>query len=306
MLKLGPVSFDAVPPAALAARRAALGIAVWILLLGGGVASSYAAFGDRNSAFEANTSETARRDAVRAMPFDKLSATDKARVESVIADVSIFRRMPTRVIDCEPALYLFLVRHPDVVVNIWEIMKASRLKVRQTGPAQFQVTEAGGTVANMEILCSSRDTQLVYGEGTYQGPLFARAIRGRAVLLLKTATARDADGRFHITSRLDSFVSIEPGGIELLTKTIHPIIGKTADNNFIQTLNFVGSLSRTIETNNRGVQRLATRLEHVPPPVRTQFAELAASLGQKATAAADSDKPSGDETAARLQGTSDR
>jgi hypothetical protein len=158
----------------------------------------------------------------------------------------------------------------------------------------------------MEILFSSRDTQLVYGEGTYQGPLFARSIKGRAVLLLKTNTVRDSEGRFHITSRLDSFVSIEPGGIELLTKTIQPIIGKTADNNFIQTLNFVGSLSRTIETNSRGVQRLATRLDHVPPPVRTQFAELAASLGQKTTASADPRTPDIEETAARLHETSDR
>jgi hypothetical protein len=28
-------------------------------------------------------------------------------------------------------MHLFLVRHPDVVVNIWEVMKLSRLQLRQ-------------------------------------------------------------------------------------------------------------------------------------------------------------------------------
>jgi hypothetical protein len=83
---------------------------------------------------------------------------------------------------------------------------------------------------------------------------------------------------------LDSFVTIEPITVELLTKTIQPIVGKTADNNFVQTVNFVGSLSRTIEVNSLSVQRLAGRLEHVPPDVRSQFAGLAAHLAQKTAA----------------------
>ena len=262
--------------------------------------------GARSNPFEASTSNAARRDAIRAMPLEKLDAQDKARVESVLADVSIFRRMPVKVVDCDPDLYLFLVRHPDVVVNMWEVLKVSKLQLRQTGPAHFQIAEASGTTADLEILYSSPDTHLIYGEGTYRGPLLARPVKGRGVLLLKSGYVRETDGRYYVTSRLDSFVAIEPGAVELITKAAHPLFGKTADNNFSQTVAFLGALSRTIEINNRGAQRLATQLLRVQPEVRDRFAELAAGIAARAATAAARQKTARADVANRPDGKKQR
>jgi hypothetical protein len=81
-------------------------------------------------------------------------------------------------------------------------------------------------------------------------------------------------------------LTIEPMGAELLGKTVSPLMGRTVDNNFIQTVAFAGSLSRTAEVNGRGVQRLATQLTHVQPEVRTQFSELAGKMASKGKAVA--------------------
>jgi hypothetical protein len=230
---------------------------------------------------EASTSEAARRDAVRSIPLDKLSAEDRAKVESVLANVSIFRRMPVRVVDCDPDMYLFLVRHPDVVVNIWEVFRISQLRLREAGDEQFRVVETDGATVNFKFVHKSHDVHVVYGEGVYQGPLLPRAVKGRGVLVLKTGYVRETNGRYYVTSRLDSFVSIEPAGAELVTKTMSPVLGKTVDSNFVQTLAFLGSLSRTAEVNSHGVQRLGEQLTHVQPDVRKRFVELAADMPQK-------------------------
>ena len=105
-----------------------------------------------------------------------------------------------------------------------------------------------------------------------------RRVTGRGVLVLKCGYVRETNGRYYITSRMDTFLTIEPVGIELLGKTVSPLMGKTVDNNFLQTVAFLGSLSRTAETNGRGVQRLAMQLKHVQPDVRDQFAEIAFKL----------------------------
>ena len=52
-------------------------------------------------------------------------------------------------------------------------------------------------------------------------------------LVLKTGYVRETDGRYYVTSRLDTFLSVERGGVELLTKTLHPLVGNIADNNFL-------------------------------------------------------------------------
>ena len=235
----------------------------------------------RSNPLEASTSEAARQDAIRSIPLDKLAAEDRAKVESVLSTVSIFRRMPVKVVDCDPDLYLFLVRHPDVVVNIWELMKLSRLQLRQIDENQFQITEPAGTVAKFGFVYRSHDTHVLYGEGKYEGPLMTRPVKGRGVLVLKCGYVRETNGRYYITSRLDCFLTIEPAGAELIGKTVSPLMGKTADNNFVQTVAFVGSLSRTAEVNSRGVQRLAGQLTHVQPEVRSQFADVAGQRGRR-------------------------
>jgi hypothetical protein len=243
----------------------------------------------RHNASEANASDAARRDAMRSIPLEKLSRADRAKVGAVLSNVSVFRRMPIKVVDCDPNVYLFLVRHPDVVVNIWEVFNISRLRLQQTAENQFQLAEPAGAAAKLQFVYRSHDTHVVYCEGTYEGPLLARPVKGHGVLVLRSGYVRETNDRYYIASRLDCFLSVEPLGAELFTKAISPLAGKTVDNNFVQTLDFVASLSRTAEVNGRGVRRLASQLSRVEPEVRAKFAELAAPMCEKPSLA---DRPS--------------
>ncbi len=233
--------------------------------------------------YRATSSRAARQRAIASIPIAKLDGPARAKVRSVLSDISVFRRMPIRVIDCDPDLYLFLVRHPDVVVNIWEVLKISHLTLKQIGAGTYRVAESAGTLANVEFLYSTHDTQVIYAEGSYDGPLCAWPVKGRCLMVLKSGYVRETDGRYYITNRLDTFLSVESVGAELLTKTLQPLMGKTADANFVQTMAFLGSLSRTAEVNCRGVQRLAAKLTRVRPEVRLQLAELAAGVAEKST-----------------------
>jgi hypothetical protein len=237
----------------------------------------------RPDPFRADTSLAARQHAVQSIPFERLDAQARAKVASVLSNVSVFRRMPVRVVDCDPDLYLFLVRHPDVVVNIWEVLRISDLRLRQTAAGTYRVAESAGTLATVEFLYRSHDTHVIYAEGSYEGPLFARPVNGRCLMVLKSGYVRETNGRYYVTNRLDVFLNVEPGGAELLTKTIHLLTGQVADTNFVQTVAFLGSLSRTAEVNHPGVERLATKLAHVEPEVREQLARLAAEVARKST-----------------------
>ena len=238
----------------------------------------------RPDPYRATTSREARQNAVQAIPVEKLEAADRAKVACVLSNISVFRRMPIGVIDCDPDLYLFMVQHPDVIVNIWEVLKISRLRVREVGPDTYQVTDSAGTLATVRFLYRSHDTHLVYAEGSYEGPLATRLVKGSCLMVLRTGYVRETDGRYYITSRLDTFLCVEPGGMELLAKAFQPLVGKVADNNFLQSVAFLGSLSRTAETNTLLVERLSTKLANVQPELRQRLAELAAEVARKSAA----------------------
>lgn len=229
-----------------------------------------------------STSQAARDNAVQAIPLRQLDAPTQALVQEVLGNVTIYRRMPVRVIQCDPDLYLFLTEHPDVVVDIWQVLRLSQISLKQLDADSYQIIDAAGTNGTIRFLHRSFDTHLMYVEGTYEGPMSVKPVHGRGILLLKSGYVREADGRYYVTCRLDTFMQVEPGGAELLTKTFQPLVGKIADLNFTQTAAFVGSLSKTAEVNTLGVQRLASRLNGVQPEVRQQFAELAEQVADRA------------------------
>ncbi len=233
---------------------------------------------------QATSSRQAREEAVAALPVEKLDESSRAKTSAVLSSVTAFRRMPTQVIPCDPELYLFCVQHPDVVVNIWEVLGVTQMKLRQTGENTYAMEDGVGTKCTLYYLHCSSDTHLLYAEGVYDGPLFSKKVHGRGLMLLRTGYAREPDGRHFVTARLDTFLQLEPGALEVFTKTLQPLVGKVADGNFVQTAGFLGSLSKTADVNARGLQRLATKLEGVQPEVRQAFAEVAARASQRSAA----------------------
>ncbi len=241
-------------------------------------------------ATQGTSSSALRKNAVQSIPFDKLDADSRAKVNSVLSNVSVYRRLPIRVVNCDPDLYLFLVRHPDVVVNIWEVLGVAQIQLRQVDIDTFRIVEAEGTVATLEFLYHSRDMQIVHGKWTYTGPLLSRKITGTCLAILKTGYTKGSDGKYYITSRVDGFLSVDSGGAEMLVRTLQPLVVKNVDNNFIQTVAFLGSMSKTAEVNLGGMQRLVGRLTRVQSETRQQLSDVVASVAQRATANATAKK----------------
>lgn len=230
----------------------------------------------------ATSSRAAREDALRSIPYNKLPPESQAKVNAVLANVSMYRRMPTQVTRCDPDLYLFMVNHPDVTVNLWQVLDVTSIQLQQTGPQTFRANDGQGTKGDVEFLYRSQDLNLVYATGTYEGPLFANPVRGSCLLVLKSGYQRDADGQDYVVSQLDVFFNLDHVGLDLLTKTVHPLVGKSADYNFIESANFLATLTRTGELKPAAMQQLAGKLTRISPQNRDEFAQLMAALPQKA------------------------
>lgn len=239
-------------------------------------------------ASKASTSAAARADAVKSIPLDQLDAQTRATVSDVVKKAGIFRRMPISVVDCDPNLYLFLVRNPEVVVNIWQVMKVTTVSIERTKPGVYRATDGAGTACNIQFVHSSPDTHVILADGAYSGPLFLRPVKARCVIVLKSGYVKETDGRHYVTSRMDTFIDLDSVGVELFAKTVQPLVGKAADHNFTETSGFFGTLSRAAERNPAGVQRLSAKLTKIDPKVRDEFVKQAAAIAAPAPAAGDS------------------
>ncbi len=219
---------------------------------------------------------------MREIPFHRLTPEAKQRIGSVIERPSMFRRMPINVVDCDPNLHRFLVRHPEVIVNIWQLMGITKVECDRIGPYTVDAKDGVGTVTKVELVYGDKNTHLIYCEGEYEGPLFRRPLTGRCVLLLKSDYKQDKEERWNVTNRLAIFLQVDHVGVDVFTRTLHPLLGKSADINFVESTNFLERISQTSEANGPGMQRLSSRLDNVDADVRQRFAELTSLIHEGA------------------------
>lgn len=227
---------------------------------------------------KASTSREDRAEAAREIPFDRLTEEARTRIKKVVDNPSMFRRMPVNVVDCDPKMYRFLIRYPEVVVNIWQLMGITKVDTTRVGPFLLNASDGVGTVTNIELVYGDHDTHVLYCEGYYEGPLFRKQLTGRCVLLLRSGYQQDERQEWQITNRMDVFLQVDNMAVDAVTRTVHPLLGKSADLNFVQSTEFLERISTTTKENGPGMCRLAERLDKVQPEVRQQFAELATEI----------------------------
>lgn len=228
------------------------------------------------------SSREARDEAVRTIPFARLDPEARAKISRVLSATTLYRRLPAQMIECDPNLYVFLVEHPDLVVNIWEVLGISEVSVERLNDTTFSANDKAGTLGRMEFLHCSPELHLVYAEGSYDGPLFGRTIKGKTLLLLRNRYFRNADGRLYVRCQLDAFLHVENIGVGVLAKTLQPLVGAAADHNFRETAAFLATVSRAAEVNHAGMQRMAAKLTSVDEADRDEFAALTEEMAVRA------------------------
>jgi hypothetical protein len=260
-----------------AARSAAAGLAVGLAL----VCSSFCSVTRAASPdmVDSNTYD----DAVRNIPFDKMTDEAQGRLWKIVAQPSLYRRLPITKVETDPDLYVFLIRYPEVIVNMWDLMGVTKVKIRRTGEFTFDASDGAGTTSQVELIYGDRETHVMMADGSYEGPLFKRLIHGRCVLLLRSAYGRGPNDQTQVPHQLDMFVQMDNVGADLMAKTLHPLVGQTADHNFVEASRFLGQVSQAASTRPSGMQQLAQKLTKIDPTVRQRFATISAETYQRAS-----------------------
>ncbi len=231
------------------------------------------------SSMRASSSLKSRQEAMQFIPFDQLTAAKREKIRKVIDRPSVYRRLPIQWTATDPKLFTFLVRYPEVVINMWQLMGATNIKFQRTGPYTFEMNDGAGTSSRVELVYGTPKLHVFYAEGFYDGSLLPRRVQGKCVMVLTTGSSEE-QGRLLLSSRLDVFVQADRLGVELLAKTLHPLMGSTIDKNYSDTVRFASQVSRATTQNRAGIERFTARLANVDPAIRRRFNELTAQLNE--------------------------
>ena len=229
-----------------------------------------------------STSRQARDEAIRAFPLAGLSPEDRAKVTAVLDDVTLYRKLPTQIIECDAALYRYLIEHPEVVISMWRVMGITDIKLDKIDTTSYQADDNAGTKGVLRFLLRSPEVHVLYGDGKYDGALLPRAVRGQTVFLLRNTATTDKFGRTTIQCRLDSFIRMENVTVELLARTFQPLVGHVADHNYRETAVFLNRIHRAAQVNPEGLTQLVEQLDGVDKDTAKAFNKIADDVAAKA------------------------
>ena len=221
-----------------------------------------------------------RQQGIAAVPLELLTQETQAKLQPVLDKPSIYRRLPKMSIECDADYFRFLVRHPEVVVEIWKLMGVTKMDTARTGPFNLESNDGAGTISDLELVYGDGEKHIFFGTGTYEGPLLRKKLTGRCVLVMQTQHATDDKGKPTAICQLDVYLKVDNVAAGVIARSLQSLVGPTADHNFVESLKFVERLHGTTVRNGPGVQLMGERLD-LQPNVLTGFQQVAGLAFQR-------------------------
>jgi hypothetical protein len=246
-----------------------------------------AAGGPATRSDSGSSSREARRRALEAVPLDRIAEPQRKAIEPCLRAATLYRRLPVETVTCDADLLDFALAKPEAIVDIWRVLGISRLTLDPVGPRQWRLSDGYGTVGVLRLVHQERQGRggllVFHGRGAYTGPLSPKNLTGSCVLLVRYGPAMPAvDGRQRQIVQIDTFLDMDGVGLEIVTRTLQPLIVRSAASNLHEICLFMSTLSDSARTNPEGVAQLAGRLQQTDAADRQTLATIARRAAQPA------------------------
>ena len=238
-----------------------------------------------------SSSRESRRQAIAALPLEKMAEPQRRAIEKALRATTLYRRLPAQTFVCDADLFEFAIESPESIVDIWRVLGISRLALDPAGPDQWRLADGYGTVGMLRLLHHERQshkgTLVFHGRGAYTGSLAPKPLSGACLLIVQHKPAAPAaDGRPRQQIQIDAFVDVDGMGLEIVTRTLQPLIVRSAASNLHEICLFLSTLSEAATENPEGVVHLASRLTRTTPEDRQSLAMIARTAGKNSPLAA--------------------
>ena len=222
------------------------------------------------------STKAVRKQAIAELFLDRLNPEGQRKSQALIKNMGMFRRLPTISFECDPDVYRYFVKNPDVAVSTWRAMDISQFQLQESGLNQYRADAGDGSVGNVELLLQSPTETLIHCDGAFKSPLLPKPIVARSLMRLQTTFAKDNDGRIIGTHSGDVFVEFPSHAVEAVAKVIAPVSHNIADRNFKQMTLFVHLMSQAMAKRPDWIEVVGNKLDGIPKQKQQEFLDIGA------------------------------
>jgi hypothetical protein len=222
--------------------------------------------------------ESCRR-AIDDLPLERMQPQSRQLIEPFRTSTTLHRRLPVETLRCDRALVEFVLQKPEALVDVWRVLGISRVSLDPAGPGAWRLADGYGTTGLVRLLHQERGPGggllVFHGQGGYSGPLAPRELTGACLLVVRHAPAAGGGGEPAWRIEIEAFLAVDGLGLEIVTRTLKPLIIHSAAANVHEISLFVSQFARAAARNPAGVARLAERMPCTDPADRRMLVAVA-------------------------------
>jgi hypothetical protein len=201
------------------------------------------------------------------VPLDELTPPIRERVRSVLEHPTLSSRGPLEAFHCRPALYFWLLDHPDLAVRLWRGLGAKCTDIQARGDNSFVWKDPQGEVYWQAVVRTARQ-RVWYAEGRVKPGTMLPSVSIRAVVVLTHQEGTDGQGKPAMRHQMDMVLHTDSRAVSLATRLFGASAPHLAEEYVGQLEMFFGAL--------------AWYLTQHPDRATALFEELKQSVGSNA------------------------
>jgi hypothetical protein len=174
----------------------------------------------------------------------------------VIADPTLFGQGPSEAFAGQPAVYFWLLDHPDRGMRAWRRLGAQCSEIRDQGDNRFSWTDGQGSEVHWVTVYETRTSRIWYAEGHVRPAGLLPAIHIQAVLDLKHGTRVDSLKRTVISHQAEIFLKIDSKAAVLVTRLLGSSAPRLAEQFLGQVEIFFSGITWYLEQHPERSDRL--------------------------------------------------
>jgi len=183
-----------------------------------------------------------QQQAAARVPLLEVPELLRARVRQVIERPTLFSHGPAEAFTGRPALYHWLLDHPDRAVVAWRRLGATCTQISERGSGRFVWRDGQGSEIDWQTICNGPALRIWYAEGHMRPAPLLPAVPVKAVLLLRHGDRPDGPGRMLIFHQADVFLQTDSRTAALLAQMLGSSASGLAEQGLGQVEMFFSAL----------------------------------------------------------------
>jgi hypothetical protein len=183
------------------------------------------------------------------VPLEQLPPGFRERVQAVLAQPTLTTRGPSETFNCQPAVYHWLLDHPDLAVRLWHSLGARCALVEDRGGGVFGWHDGQGSDVRWQTALHTAGQRLWYAEGRVKPGVLLPMVAFQAVVVLDYTEGHDREGHAALRHQMRLYLHTDSHAAALATKLVGASAPRLAEQYVAQLEMFFGGMAWYLDQN---------------------------------------------------------